>query len=177
MRIVKALLLLVSLAPTTTLADPVQFLHDAPQLSSLPYPGQGLRLEFQLLNTREVVHDVRVHAVIDGRLVDTLAKPGFLNEADRPTYSVEFHSPIDSLSYQAFLIGERGVILTSPNYSVRRTCNPLEKSVEESTPSGNGVAERLQAMEFAARRLEREIETYNRAFALLEDLQAHMKSK
>lgn len=169
---------LLIMLPAIVAAESVGFLHDAVTPDRLPYPGQPLKLEFELLNTKETGGTLRIHAVVDGRLVDALATNQLMNEQDRPTYSIDLHSPVSSLSYQAFLLAANDQVIASPVYSVQRSCNPLKRSVEESIPvESASPMEKLQQLEFEARRLEREIESYNRAFALLEELQTQLKNK
>jgi hypothetical protein len=149
--------------------------HTPPYGTDLPFPGKLMSLEAKLLNTKQTNRKLRVLIVRDGRLLDLSTDGALLNERDIPTYKFTIYSPLAEISYQFILYNPDGTVTTSRRYSVRRDCLPNVELTGVKPDSELSADEKIAALAHQSRGLDRDLEAYERALGLLEELRTIIK--
>ena len=145
--------------------------------SDLPLPGQPLTLSAQLINSKDVTLPMRALVSIDGKLMDIPVTDAELNKFDYPEYLLKVHSPRSEITYQFILSEDEESVLFSDRYSVRRECVIEEVTVDPEVATDLKRQERLDTLVQVAKGLKREINAYNEAKRLLDELQKHVMEK
>lgn len=153
----------------------MRLVHSAPKVEELPLPGRPLTLNVRLSGTKNTDLKLRTLVVRDGRTIDTFAPSAELNERDEPVYRISTYSPLAELSYQFVLYRENGSIEASPRYRIRRPCLPnVELTSTEKVGEGSGEA-RVVALVEQAKGLDRDLEAYERALLILDEIKTLVK--
>jgi len=157
-------------AQSGTRRGAIAILHQPPSVKELPYPGQTLELSAKLTNTRSTEGQMLVALVKDGRNMQILARPGYLNERDQPTYEFEFPSPTTEVDYQLLLQLPDGSVVASPKYAMRRSCIPnVQLAPSEISQDAQG-SERLRQLVVQMNQLGDDLRSYDKALQLLQRL-------
>lgn len=141
----------------------------------MPSPGAPLTLRAQLFNTNDVSIQLRTFANIDGSLIELTPSKVYLNRDDYPEYIIETHAPRVTLSYFFVAYGPNGNVVTSEEYTLQRPCVPTIEpvSVEIEADSNNGQ-ERLLEYVHKNWTIEKELEAYDHAKALIDAIQKEL---
>ena len=153
----------------------LSFLHSAPSLEKLPYPSQDLELVAKIKGTKDTEATLKIVVVRDGRSMEVLAQPGYLDEHDIPTYKTVIPSPVVEFSYHFILTSKDGSIVTSPNYFVKRDCIPNIELSQPKVPEEVIGNARLQELVASSKSLENDLSGYDSVIKLLEEIQRIVK--
>jgi len=138
--------------------------------AELPAPLQPFSLEVTLRGIRDIGLDIRAYVVRDGRVMDLFPVNSYLSDYGDAVYSFDMSAPLAETSYQFFLSRGDGTFDISKRYSIRRDCLPdVKLTVIDSEHSPIGQ-ERLVALLQQTKGLERDIEQYERASQILQDI-------
>jgi len=145
-------------------------LHQQLTAAELPAPLQPFSLEVTLRGIRDIGLDIRAYVVRDGRVMDLFPVESSLSDYGDAVYRFDMSAPIAETSYQFILSRGDGTFEISQRYSIRRNCIPdLNLTVLDSENSTTGQ-ERLIALLQQTKGLERDIEQYERASQILQDI-------
>ena len=146
----------------------LQIFHKPFKAKMLPAPGNTVEINARLSGTKSTSMDLRAFMVLDGKFMDIPASKAFLNEYDTPVYQFKVHSPLAEVTYQFILTTKDSSRIVSKRYTLRRQCIPninLPDINEEMS-----VDEHAQALVTKAEVYERQIQAYNTALDLLEEI-------
>lgn len=162
-------------SPAQADAGKITITHIPPQAQYLPHPSRIMELTAHLDGSKETNLPLRLVAVLDGRLLDTIAIESVWDYQDKPTYSFQLPAPQEEISYQFILLQNQEVITVSPRYRVRRTCKPdlevVKNGVDEEQPLGS---QSLKLYEIT-QKLDHELAAYEKSYQLLEDIERLLK--
>lgn len=170
------LLAILILTPTLH-AEPtgITISHIPPQPQYLPHPSRTLELTANLEGSKDTHLPLRLVAILDGRLLDTVAVESVWNYQDKPTYTFQLPAPQEEISYQFILLQDQKPLTISPRFRVRRNCKPdlevVKAGVDEEKPLG---AQTLQLFEIT-QKLDHELAAYEKSYELLEEIEQLLK--
>lgn len=144
--------------------------------AQLGVPGQPLRLNITLKNTDKFFYSLRVAAVIDGKLIEYSVPEGGLDISDTPFYNVDIFNPLETLSYRIMLYGPGDEMIISKRYTIRRDCKPNLETVKIEQIDKHPLEFDKVKLGKQALRLESELNTYQRALELMEDVDELMNN-
>lgn len=149
--------------------------HTPMRSSELPPPGSSFVLSFELPPGEKVVARERLLVVRDGRLLDISLVEGVAPGRDTLSQNATVHAPLVELKYQAVITYASGEVISSPQYTLRRSCIPNIALSSIEDPSNSSVQDRLVRYIQQSRDLERDLTQYEEAIVLLESLVGKMK--
>ncbi|MCO6429893.1 MAG: hypothetical protein J5J00_03455 [Deltaproteobacteria bacterium] len=151
--------------------------HEPPVESELPSPGSPLELAVTLLNSKNSQLHLRGFVVRDGRLMDIHFRDLTSDLYDRVVYLADIAAPLAELSYQFFLVDNQEVVATSQLYTVRRSCIDNVLPVDTSHSLSSDGKKKLEQLRDRASRLQVEVQNFESALKLIEELQALTEKK
>ena len=161
-------------APPALQKKALSLSHPPADPKTLPPPGSKLKLTTFLNGSQRFEQPMRILATRDHKLLDIWLPTGRLDMAERPYYETEIHAPEHRLSYRFMWYSPDGTTVTSPEYTVERSCRypltqiPSDEAMYDSTEKGEAAeTERLFHISEA---LNREITAYQEATRLLGEL-------
>lgn len=156
---------------------PVQIIHTPPKADVLPYPGQPVELRVLLANTRDFRDRLRVFTVMDGSYLEIAPTKSYLNEYDQPTYDVTLISPIGEVSYFFTLQLSDGRIVSSPKYTIRRSCLPNVEAAELIDISNLEARNQLLPLLEQSNALNNDLNSLERAISLVQEITTRIEKK
>lgn len=144
--------------------------HRPLHAEELPFPGSTMTLSVTLLNSRDSQLSVRGYIVRDGKLLDIPLNDYSVDDADRIVYSASINAPLAELNYYFVLLGPKGVVNSSERYSIRRDCLPAVDTIDLKIPANTPAKTRLNMLQKQATGLQDELQNYETAVKLLEEL-------
>lgn len=148
--------------------------HTPANPTTLPPPGSKIKLTTFLNGSHRFEQPMRIIVNRDHKLLDIWLPTGRLNMHERPYYEAEIHAPEHHLSYRFLWYSPDGNAITSPEYTVERTCRyPLTQVPSDEAmygSAGKGEAEETERLFHISEALSREITAYQEATRLLGEL-------
>ncbi len=153
-------------------------IHHSPIKSAeLPDPGTPMILSFDLSDISGVVARERLFVVRDGKLLDANLLEGPVEGSDELSHNATIHAPLVELKYWAVITMSDGAIITSPSYTLRRSCLPNLALASIDDPENSNIQDRLERYVRQSTSLERDLAQYEQAIALLESLVSQMSEE
>lgn len=165
----------ISAAEPPSPAASVSIVHIPPKAESLPLPAKMLTLEVKLSGTNRTNRKLRALVVRDGRLIDVALGNAQRNERDEPIYKLAIYSPLAELSYQFILYNPDGSVTGSERYVLRRTCLPNIELTDTTVPTDAKNRDLIETLVRQSKGLDRDLESYEKVYALLEELKGLIK--
>ena len=143
----------------------------------LPFPGNPLTLTAYLKRDPSTAN-LRMRGLIvrDGRLIDLQSAAPSIDKNDRVFFSLEVPSPAIELSYQFLFYYPDGKSRVSEQFSIRRSCIPKIQLTKVQSTETVGRDDIPKLMEQSTG-LQRELELYERAIVLLEQIKKTVEKK
>jgi len=165
----------ISPSVATEAVEPLQIVHQPPDVQSLPVAADFMTISVSVANTRETGLKVRLVGARDGRYLDIMLPKGRLNAEDLPTYEVKIPAPSAVLTYQFIIHQPDGSLVPSRRYTVQRPCVQNYK-VDVSEEEG---AFKREMSELVSRQnqLARDVKNYEAALKVLEELKVSVPSE
>jgi hypothetical protein len=170
--------LLTHFSPTSLQAQEgggVQIVHKAIHPLDYPYPGTPFQLSMRMVGGDMTEKRVRLFAVLDGKLVDLPVLTTELDDHDNIIYLTTLHAPLTDLAYQFVAYSLDGTAVMSPRYEVKRDCLPRMSFTNLHVNPDLSVPEKLGVLVDQLAGMDNDIQTYEQAAKLLEELQAFVK--
>jgi hypothetical protein len=171
---------LALLLPQTGISQPstelptLSIVHDVPNEASIPAPGTKLRVAAFLSGSNQFERPMRLLANRDEKLLDIWLHSGRLNTDERPIYEFNIHAPEYRLKYRFVWYPADGNPVTSPEFSLERSCRfPSQQvSPDEALYKTDALSEGLETARLlhVSEGLNREIIAYQEATKLLSEL-------
>lgn len=152
-------------------------LHSPLKSAELPSPGTPFVLSFDLSRIEGVIARERLLVIRDGKLLDATLIEGPTEGSEELSHNATIHAPLVELKYRALITTADGKIITSPSYTLRRSCIPNLALSSIDDPAGAPLQERLARYLGQARHLEKDLAQYDEALSLLESLVGQMKEE
>lgn len=166
----------IHLALTSTAYSEINLVHKQITPSELAYPGKLMTLSLKLNGTKQTSRKVRALVVRDGRLMELWAYQAIADENDVPEYKFTINSPVRELSYSFIVYNADGTTTSSKRYKVERACLPDTHLAEIKAPPEDSPGEqRLLMLIQQSRSLERDLDTYDKALGLIQELEELVK--
>ena len=152
-------------------SNTIAIAHSTKMLQTLPHPGKSVPLNVQLQGTRNAKFLLKTEIVRDGRRFQIDLPHAVINAYDQPEYKVEIIAPVLDVSYRFTLIDPSGKVVTRSSWHyLRRNCVPrlalANMEIEEQAPP----SQKASTLREYASQLEEDIESYDNALLLLQEL-------
>ena len=153
-------------------------IHHAPIKSAeLPDPGTPMVLSFDLSDISGVIARERLFVVRDGKLLDANLLEGPVEGSDELSHNATIHAPLVELKYWAVVTLSDGSVITSPSFTLRRSCVPNLALASIDDPENSNIQARLERYVRQSTNLERDLAQYEQAISLLESLVSQMSEE
>ena len=149
--------------------------HTPPKNSQIPLPGVPIILSFDLSGISGVISRERLFVVRDGKLLDATLLEGPVEGAEQLAHNAVVHAPLVELTYWAAVTLADGSIVTSPHFTLRRSCVPNIALAPIDDPENSSIQERLTRYVQQSKDLEKDLAQYEQALELIESLVGQMK--
>jgi hypothetical protein len=143
--------------------------------AQLPEPGMPMTLSFNLSDLSGVISKERLMVVRDGKLMDVTLVEGAVPGTDKLGHNAVINAPLVELKYWAVITLTNGNIISSPSYTLRRSCIPNIALSPVDDPENSSLQERIARYVQQSKDLERDLSQYEIAISLLESLVGQMK--
>lgn len=181
------LLLLINLlwlstarAQTERLSPSPSVEHTVPDSATLPPPGLKVKLTALLLNSNKFERPMRLVLSRDDRTLDLWLPAGKLDDRERPIYEFNLHAPEHRFRYRFIWYSPEGVAISSPQFTLERSCRfPLKQVAPvEASLKGDATneAEETSRLFHVSEALNREIIAYQEATKLLGELRGKINA-
>jgi len=174
------------LLPQTVVAEPstkistLTIAHDAPKVASLPAPGTKIRMEAFLAGSNQFERPMRLLGIRDEKLLDIWLPSGRLDRDERAIYAFDIHAPEYRLKYRFAWYSPNGESITSPEFTLERTCRFPSQQVgpDEAIYKTDAISEGAETVRLfhVSEALNREIIAYQEATKLLGELRGKIDS-
>lgn len=144
--------------------------HKAFTPTDLPFPGTPLKISAILENTKNSQLAVRGFFVRDGKIIEQNLTDFSTNESDQLVYSTTVNAPLAELNYQFVVLDGQTPVTLSKRYSIRRSCIPKIESIPSTTIDNPIMKEKIAALQEQATSIQNEVQNYETAIKLLEEL-------
>ena len=141
----------------------------------MPAPGSVMTLSFDFSGISGVISRERLFVIRDGKLLDATLLEGPVEGAEQLAHNAVVNAPLIELTYWAAVTLTDGTIVTSPHYTLRRSCVPNIALSPIDDPENSSVQERLARYVQQSKDLEKDLAQYEQALELIETLVGQMK--
>jgi hypothetical protein len=156
------------------------FVHEPPSSEKLPPPGTKMRLTAYVEGSKNFEQPVRVLLERDKKMVDIWLPSGKLDMNEKTFYEFTLHAPSHRMKYRFLLYTPEGETISSPEYSVERSCRFPLSQVDSDEAIFNQTAQNevteIERLFHVSESLNREILTYQEATRLLGELRKKIDS-
>lgn len=154
--------------------------HTVPDSASLPPPGSKVKLSAFLVDSNQFERPMRLVVSRDDRTLDVWLPAGKLDDRERALYEFNLYAPEYRFRYRFIWYSPEGVAISSPQFTLERSCRFPSKQVapDEATLKGDALseAEETARLFHVSEALNREISAYQEATKLLGELRGKINA-
>lgn len=172
MKFILSLLICLTFGSSNLYAQQIDIAHVPAKADDLPFPGTPMELAATVVNTKDSQLKMSAFVIRDGKIMDLNVNTLSTNNNEQIVYSTTINAPLAELNYQFILSDDKGIITSSRRFTIRRSCIPNITDLDTDAEAPTDTKERLKFLKKQAGNLQNEVQNYETALALLDELRS-----